>query len=197
MWPRLDSIRVAAADRCVAMTTLPPPVIQLPPRTPLSRPPPPPRPLPRPPTCRPSSGCRHIATSHQPTLPTWPGGGEGWVPTHCAVCYRHRDPPPTWWLGSAWISRDIEMVVLSNRRLPETPGVHCPRSSPSSFLPFPPRMESHPTSDRFEIISLRRATRRHASPRTWILLGPLEDELETGVASEHHATLRVTRMDRE
>lgn len=41
MWPRLDSIRVAAADRCVAMTTLPPPVIQLPPHTPLSRPPPP------------------------------------------------------------------------------------------------------------------------------------------------------------
>lgn len=31
MWPRLDSIRVAVADRCVAMTTLPPPVIQLPP----------------------------------------------------------------------------------------------------------------------------------------------------------------------
>ncbi|KAI4503586.1 hypothetical protein M0802_000989 [Mischocyttarus mexicanus] len=30
MWPRPGSIRVAAADRCVAMTTLPPPVIQLP-----------------------------------------------------------------------------------------------------------------------------------------------------------------------
>lgn len=42
MWPRLAStrFRVAVADRCVAMTTLPPPVIQPPP------PPPPPRPLP-------------------------------------------------------------------------------------------------------------------------------------------------------
>ncbi|KAI4480802.1 hypothetical protein M0804_009899 [Polistes exclamans] len=48
MWPRPGSIRVAVADRCVAMTTLPPPVIQLPlpPTTDSSPPthPPPPTP---------------------------------------------------------------------------------------------------------------------------------------------------------
>lgn len=86
MWPRLDSIRVAAADRCVAMTTLPPPVIQLPPRTPLSRP------LPHP---------RRRRTLPSPQHPPSPSRWGGWVDgcpliapfvTSSTVIVSHHDP---------------------------------------------------------------------------------------------------------
>jgi len=132
MWPRLDSIRVAAADRCVAMTTLPPPVIQLPPRTPLSRP----LPLPR----------------RRRTLPSLRHPPDGWVDgwvdgcpliapfvTSSTVIVSHHDPLR----GS--VSRGIATRTSTlhatssdpNRRLPET---HCPRSSSlmysSSLSPF-------------------------------------------------------------
>lgn len=84
MWPRLDSIRVAAADRCVAMTTLPPPVIQLPPRTPLSRPPPPLPPPTRPPAA---------AALPLPSRVGWASGCPLIVPfVTSTVIVSHHDP---------------------------------------------------------------------------------------------------------
>jgi len=92
MWPRLDSIRVAAADRCVAMTTLPPPVIQLPPRTPLPQPLPPP-PSPPPPPLPSSNAIRALLLPQHRRYPPDEWVTE-WVPTHRAVCYRHCDRQP-------------------------------------------------------------------------------------------------------
>lgn len=128
MWPRLDSIRVAAADRCVAMTTLPPPVIQLPPRTPLSRP----LPLPRLSVAAPSRRCRHPPDG-------WVDGCPLIAPfvTSSTVIVSHHDPlRGSVSRGIATRSSTLHATSSDpNRRLPET---HCPRSSSLIYSVSPP-----------------------------------------------------------
>jgi len=141
MWPRLDSIRVAAADRCVAMTTLPPPVIQLPPRTPLPQPPPPPSPPP-PPLPSPNAIRALLLPQHRRYPPDeWVAE---WVPTHRAVCYRHCDRQPPWSSPrSGSVPRDIATMRSStlrstsfdpNRHLPEIDARHLLSNNKISFL---------------------------------------------------------------